>query len=384
MAEPSPKKPTIRRRLLRLAWRSLPFIAVTVVIALVILPLLQKIEAKKADLEKQQAMAGQTEQALINVVTLAMTPGPVQETLSLPGVVKPWISLKVVAEVKGKIVSKNIEEGARVKKGDILAVIDKRDYQLNLDSAQASYETARSNEKRLFALSKKDFATLSQLDDARSLVSTTRAAVNLAKLNLERCTIRAPMDGIADRIFIEYGNFLDAGEPVATILEMDRLKVEVGIPESDVAAVRRLTEFEMTFDALDGERVTGTYHYLYKTTDSMARLYSLEIKLDNPSLRILPDMFARVSIVKNRKEQGLAVPIYSLVTQKDRTGVFVENEGKIRFRPVETGFQDGWRILVKNGLSPGEHVVVVGHRLIEDGEQVNVTRTIFDVKELAQ
>ncbi len=384
MAAPSQKNPTIRRRLLRLAWHSLPFTATLVIIALVVLPLMQKIEAKKADLEKQQAMAGQTEQALVNVVTLTMIPGPVQEKISLPGVVKPWIALNVVAEVKGKIISKNIEEGARVKKGDILAVIDKRDYQLNLDSAQASYETAKSNEKRLSALSQKNFATLSQLDDARSLVSTTQAAVNLAKLNLERCTIRAPMDGIADRVFIEYGNFLDAGEPVATVLEMDRLKVEVGIPESDVAAVRRLSQFEMTFDALDGETATGTYHYLFKTTDSMARLYSLEIKLDNPGLRILPDMFARVSIVKNRVDAGLAVPIYSLVSQKEKTGVFVETQGKISFRPVETGFQDGWRILVKDGLVDGEHVVVVGHRIIEDGEQVHVTRTISDVKELVQ
>jgi RND family efflux transporter MFP subunit len=384
MTDDALKRPTFRRRLLRLAWHFLPLIAVLILIVLVILPLLQKIDAKKADLREQQAMAGQAEQVLTNVVTLTMTPGPVQEKISLPGVVKPWITLNVVAEVKGKIISKNISKGAQVKKGDVLAVIDKRDYQLNLDSARASYDTARSNEKRLVALSKKNFATLSQLDDARSLVSTTRAAVNLAKLNLERCTIRAPMDGILDRVFIETGTFLDAGDPVATVLQMDRLKVVVGIPESDVAAVRRLSEFEMTFDALDGERVIGTYNYLFKTTDSMARLYSLEIKLDNPDLRILPDMFARVALVKNRVDQGLAVPIYSLVTQKDKTGVFVEKGGNVFFRPVKTGFQDGWRILVKDGIDIGEHVVVVGHGLIENKEQVNVTHTISNVKELIQ
>ena len=379
-----PKKPSLRRRLLRLTWHAFPFLIVLLAIGLVILPLMQRIEAKKADLEKQQAMAGKESHALPNVVTMTLTPGLVQEKISLPGVVKPWISLNVVAEVKGKIVSKNVEEGARVKKGDILAVIDKRDYQLNLDSAQASYQTAKSNEKRLAALSKKNFATLSQLDDAQSLVSTTRAALNLAKLNLERCTIRSPMDGIVDRVFIEYGNFLEAGNPVVTVLEMDRLKVEVGIPESDVSAVRKLSEFHMTFDALDGEKVTGVYHYLYKTTDSMARLYNLEIRVDNPGLRILPDMFARVTIVKNHENQGLAVPIYSLVTQKNNTGVFVEKEGQVHFRPVTTGFQDGWRILVSDGVSPGDHVVVVGHRIIEDGETVNVTQTVARMEELIQ
>ncbi|MCG8615282.1 MAG: efflux RND transporter periplasmic adaptor subunit, partial [Desulfobacterales bacterium] len=207
---------------------------------------------------------------------------------------------------------------------------------------------------------------------------------DLAKLNLERCTIRSPMDGIVDRTFIEYGNFLDAGDPVVSILEMDRLKVEVGIPESDVAAVRRLSEFDLRFDALDGRQVTGNYHYLYKTSDSLARLYNLEIRVDNPDYQILPDMFARVTIIKNRDPEGLAVPIYSLVTRKKETGVFVETDGRVSFKPVETGFQDGWKILVAQGLSAGDNVVVVGHRIVEDGEQVNVTRTISDMEELHQ
>lgn len=371
-------------RILRLVWKGLPFFVVMVVIALVIVPLSSKISAQKADLEKQQAMQIKETRALANVVTMAAQPGLVMEKISLPGVAKPWIALDVVAEVKGKIVTKGVEEGARVEKGDILAVIDKRDYQHNFQSALASYETAVTNEKRYKALSKNQFVTQTQLDDASARVKTTRAAMDLARLNLERCTIRSPMAGIVDRVFIEYGNFLDAGDPVVSILEMDRLKIEVGIPESDVAAVRKLSLFDMSFDALGGKAVTGNYHYLYKTTDSLARLYNLEIRLDNPDLQILPDMFARVTIVKNREEKGLAVPIYALVTKNKETGIFIEAQGQVAFRPVTTGFQDGWKILVSQGLTPGENVVVVGHRIIEDGEKVNVTRTVTRMEELDQ
>jgi RND family efflux transporter MFP subunit len=192
------------------------------------------------------------------------------------------------------------------------------------------------------------------------------------------------MAGVVDRVYIEYGNFLDAGDPVVSILEMDRLKVEVGIPESDVAAVRKLHRFDMSFDALNGKSVTGTYHYLYKTTDSMARLYNLEIKLDNPTFEILPDMFARVNIIKNQDPQGLAIPLYTLVTKNKETGIFVENQGRVSFRPVTTGFQDGWKILISQGLAPGENVVVVGHRIIEDGEKVNVAQTVSSMEELTQ
>ena len=376
------KKRSVPRMILRMIWQGIPFAVTMGIIALVVIPLFGKINAQKADLERQQALGVKETRALVNVVTMEMTPELVMERISLPGVVKPWISMNVVAEVKGKIISKRVEEGTRVKKGDVLAVIDQRDYKNNLASAQAQHDTARVHEKRYKALSKKQFVTQSQLDDAGSQVKTTRATVDQAKLNLERCTIRSPMDGVVDRTFIEYGNFLDAGDPVVSILELDRLKVEVGIPESDVAAVRRLSEFDLRFDALDHRRVTGKYHYLYNTSDSLARLYNLEIRVENPDYQILPDMFARVTIVKNRDPEGLAVPIYSLVTRKKDTGVFVENDGRVSFRPVKTGFQDGWKILVVQGLAPGENVVVVGHLIVEDGEQVNVTRTISDMEEL--
>jgi multidrug efflux pump subunit AcrA (membrane-fusion protein) len=140
----------------------------------------------------------------------------------------------------------------------------------------------------------------------------------------------------------------------------------------------------MTIDALAGKTCTGEYHYLYKTSDSMARIYNLEIKVNNPDGQILPDMFARVEVVKQQDPKGLAVPIYSLVTVDKKTGVYVEKEGVVHFRPVKTGFLDGWKTQVTEGLEPGENVVVVGHRIIEDGEKVHVAKTIRDMEEISQ
>jgi RND family efflux transporter MFP subunit len=383
--EPKPiqKKPFIQT-ILRLIWKSIPIITVALVIALVIFPLSRKISAQKANLAQKQSHQMKKAKTPTNVITMEMIPDMVMEKISLPGVATPWISLKVAAEVKGKIDTKNIGEGTRVQKGDILAVIDRRDYQNNYDAALASYETALTTKNRFTALSKKQFVTQSQLDDASANVKTNKAAMDTAKLNLSRCTIRSPMEGIVDRVYIENGEFLSVGDPVATILQIDRLKIEVGIPESDVAAVRKLSTFDMTIDALGGQTYTGKYHYLFKTADSMARLYNLEIEVDNPGHEILPGMFARVSIVKHHDPKGLAVPIYSLVTLNKKTGVFVEKENLVHFRPVTTGFLDGWKTQIPTGLFPGEKVVVVGHKIIEDGETVHVTKTILNMEELTQ
>lgn len=375
---------TIGKKILGLLWKGLPFIVILLVILLIILPLGKRISAKKTDLALKLSNEKGIEKNKTNVITMEIFPSMVMEKLSLPGVAKPWVSLEVVSEIRGKIIHKKVTEGRRVNKGDILAVIDKSDYQNSYNSALASWETALATQKRLNALVKNKFVTQSQLDDAVARVKTSKASLDNAKLSLSRCTILSPMKGVVNRVHIENGTFLNSGDPVAQILQIDKLKIEVGIPESDVAAVRKLTTFDMTIDALGEKAYSGEYHYLYKTTDSMARLYNLEIKVDNIDGQILPDMFARVKIIKNQDPQGLAVPMYSLVNHNKDTGVFVEKDGVVQFRPLETGFQDGWKTQISKGLFPGENIVVVGHRIIEDGEQVNVTRTIRDMEEISQ
>ena len=375
---------TLGRKILRLIWKSIPFAVVLLVIGLIILPLGKKISAEKAELAQKQSNEKAVTKALTNVMTMELVPAMIMEKLSLPGVAKPWVSLEVVSEIRGKVVSKKVTQGRHVNIGDVLAVIDQSDYQNSYDSALASYETALSTQKRLNVLVKKNFVTQSQLDDAVAQVKTSMADLENAKLNLSRCTIVSPMQGIVDRIHIETGSFLSSGDPVALILQIDKLKIEVGIPESDVDAVRKLKTFDMKIDALDGKTYTGVYHYLHKTSDSMARLYNLEIKVDNTDGQILPDMFVRVKIIKKQDPQGLAVPMYSLVNLNKDIGVYVEKDGIVRFRPVRIGFQDGWKTQIPEGLEPGENVVVVGHRIIEDGERVNVTKTIRDMEEILQ
>ncbi|MCP4672754.1 MAG: efflux RND transporter periplasmic adaptor subunit [Desulfobacula sp.] len=375
---------TVVKKILRFIWKAVPFVVMVLIVGIIILFLGRTIAAKKAELVKQKSREQTAVKPLTNVVTLQIIPGMIKEKLSLPGVAKPWISLEVVSEIKGKIVNKKTDQGRRVNKGDILAVIDKRDYQNAHDSALASYESALATQKRLKALVKKNFVTQSNIDDVAALVKTSKAAYENAKLDLSRCLIRSPMKGVVNRVYIENGKFLNSGDPVVQILQLDKLKIEVGIPESDVDAVRKLKNFDMTIDALKGKTCKGEYHYLYKTTDSMARLYNLEIKVDNKEGLILPDMFVRVEIIKHQNANGIAVPMYSLVKVNNRVGVYVENRGVAQFTPVQSGFQAGWQTQIIKGLDPGDRVVVVGHRIIEHDQKIKVIKNIMDIEELTQ
>ena len=370
------KRPIWRKRI----WGVLPSVFL-VCLAAVIGLLFDRIQSKGEVLQERKKAAVRPV-AKINVVTLAVVPAPIRDRISLPGTTEPWIRLTVVAEVRGRVVAKSVTEGQKVQKGQILAELDPRDYQNAYRSAKASYETAKASLERLQKLQEGQLSTRSQLDDAKALVENTRAAMDTAALNLERCTIRSHMAGEINRVPVEEGQYLDVGETVAEIIQMERLKVKVGIPESDVDAVRRVQSFDVTIDALGGRVFKAEKRFLSNTADALARLYMLELSVENPDRAILPDMFARVEIVKQTVTAGLSVPLYAVINRNDQNLVFVVEDGAARSRPVKLGLQEGWRVEIRQGLEAGDRVIVVGHRGVSDDQAVTVVRSVERIRDL--
>ncbi len=318
----------------------------------------------------------------VNVIVLALEPVVMSDRINLPGVVNPWIKFNIVAEVRGQVIEKRVEKGAHVREGDVIAVIDPRDYQIAVDAARASYNVALASKNRIEKLYRQQLAPLSQLDDITAQMERFKAELDGAQLDLSRCTIRSPISGIVNNVHIDRGQYLNFADPVAEIMEIDKVKVSVGIPESDVTAVRMVNDFEVTIDALERRVFAARKHFLARSGDPAARLYDLELAIDNPDEEILPDMFARVKIVKKQVKDALAVPLYAIVPINEVQTVYVLSDGKAKAVPVETGIQEGWMIQATEGLRPGEKVIVVGHRGVSDGQKVNVVRTLSNMDEL--
>ena len=366
----------------RRIWGVLPFLAVLVICGFLIMAMLGAIKEKSERLKAEKEAALKTERSEINVVALNLNPAPIADRMSLPGTVTPFVKLNVLTEVRGKITKKHVAEGAHVQKGDLLVTIDSRDYTLQRASTRASYNAALANKKRLAKLYKDKLATRAQLDDVVAQVDSLKAALDTAALNVERCTIEASIAGIVNGLPVETGQYLNIADPVATIIQVDKVKVLVGIPESDIDAVRRLDQFDVTVDALDGRIFTGKRHFLSKTADEMARLYRLEIAVDNPGGDLLPDMFTRVNIVKRTVADALAIPLFAVINRDEKHYAYVVNDDQAHMRPVELGILEGWRMEVVSGLEAGERVIVVGHRNVSEGTPVKVVRTVDDAREI--
>lgn len=345
----------------------------------------KKLDKQIAYLEKQIAenkIDAQEPIPDVNVVALELVKQPIRDQINLPGIVEPWVKFKILAEVQGEVVEKRIEKGTSINAGDVIAVLDSRDYEIALSAAKASYDTALASRERLEKLYKEQLTSRSQLDDVTAQVEQYKAQMDSAALNLERCTIKSPISGIINNLYIEQGQYVSVADPIGEVLQMDKVKVIVGIPESDVSAVNHVSAFEVNLDALNGKTFTAEKYFLSKASDPQARLYNLELAIDNPDGEILPDMFARVDIVKQEVEETLSVPLYSIIALNNEQVVYVVNDHTVHARTVKTGIQQGWRIEITEGLDVGDHVIAIGHRSVSEGQTVNVIRTVSNMEDL--
>lgn len=368
---------TTREKILFFIWRQLPRLVLLGII-LVILGLAGKCSSEKARLEQEKAASQARQEKPVNAVLLELHPVTIRDAINLPGTVEPWTSLELMAKVNGSISEVLVQEGSTVSEGDILARIEADDYRIALDSAVAAYKRAKADYERKQAMISKKITSQADLELSETQMLTARAAMEDAELQLSRCTITAPISGVIRRLDAEIGLFLSIGDPIAEILQIDRVKAVVGIPESDVDAVRKISEVDISIQALDNLEVTGTKYFLSPAPETTARLYRLELEIDNSSRTILPGMFVRADVVKRTVERAITIPIYSVITRNNEQFVFVLNDGTVHKRPVKLGILEKWQVQITEGLRPGEKVVIEGHREVEDGQQVNVIKTISD------
>lgn len=343
-----------------------------------------RITAENKRLEEEKQKAVKKETPPVNVITLLIQPGPLADSITLPAEITPQQELWVKAEVSGRIVETLADEGATLTKGEPIVKLDDRDYRSRLKRIDAAYSLARTEYKRSLALARTNATAQAALDDIEARLKELEAQKNEAALALERTEIRAPISCLLNELKARKGDFVAIGDPVAQVLDIDPVKVVVGVPESDVAEVFDIKEAEVTIPALDGRKVIAEKIFLSRKPRTLARLYDLELEIANPAGGILPGMFARVELVKKTFDQAVTVPLYAVLTEGDERYVFIETDGKAEKRPVATGLITGWRIHITEGLHAGDRVVIVGHRSIEHGQALNVVENLTDAAELVE
>ena len=375
------KSTKAKTKLLRFVWSAIPWLMVALIVAFIVI-MWGRIKEEKIRLEDAKKAAMKKEVQPVGVITLTLKPRRLLDKINLPAQVEPYEDVLIKAEVPGQVVKVFVEEGQAVETGQTLVQLDDRDYRTRLARIEANYLLAKLDYNRTAALAKMKATSISKLDSIQAQLKDLEAQVSEAQLALSRTRITSPLCCLLNEINAKQGNLVAVGDPVARILQLDQVKVTVGIPESDVAAIFDLDKADVIIEALDGLRVTGHKIFLSRQPRNLARLYDLELRVPNPDGCILPGMFARVELVKQVFNRALAIPLYAVITQGDDRFVYIEKESRAKKKNIKLGVLVGWQVQVTSGLKAGERVIVVGHRLLDDGQLVEVVKNVNDPREI--
>ena len=372
---------TVRARIVYFLWNNFPRFILLAMIALSVV-LVGAIKKESALIAANKAAAVQQEKPPTNAVTLTLSPTTIKDRINLPGSIKPWTRLQLMSKLGGTITDVLVQDGDRVQKGDVLAHIESKDYEIALTRAEAAYKLAKSEYDRDKSIYDKGVIPASTLDANKTSMQTAMADYENAKLLYSRTTVTSPMDGIIRRMDAKIGLQLSVGDPIAEILEIDRLKGVIGIPESDVLAVRKLDEVEISIQALNNKKISAKVHFLSPSPETIARIYNLELEIDNKSADIFSGMFIRADIVKETFHNSIAVPFYSVISRNDEQFVYVEENGIAKKRHVRLGIMEKWMVQITDGLQAGDKLLVEGHRDVENNQPVKVVQTITNPEEM--
>lgn len=298
------------------------------------------------------------------------------------GNVEAYSTVAVKARVGGQILDVNFREGQPVKKGDVLFRIDPRPFEAALRQAEANAlrdraarDQARSQEKRYQELLDKNFISREAYAQIRTNAATaeatakaSEAALENARLALEYCTIRSPLDGYVGRVLLQAGNIVraDDASPLVVINQVRPIYVNFGIPEQHLPEVRKyMAGGPLAVDVVpvDPQQAAprGTLIFVDNAVDPSTGTIRLRAQFDNADAALWPGQFVNVSLRLYEQADALTVPATAVQTGPEGQYLYVVGDDMLAdVRRVIVARTDGERAIIAKGVAKGERVVTRG------------------------
>ncbi len=277
------------------------------------------------------------------------------------------------SQLRANVEAVPVREGQAVKKGEALVRLDPRDARSALARAEAEGENAAAHLARMEQLFRDESATRQELDNARRAAKVAEAGRQAALTHLSHTTLTAPFDGLVTEKNVEVGELASPGQPLVTIEDARRLRLEATVAESDVQAVALGASLPVTIDALGGEPLRGTVAQILPTGDPAT--HTILVKVDLPATPGLKSgMFGRLRLEKGQSAT-LVVPASAVIERGQLTGVFAVGPDQVaQLRWVKVGRRLNGDIEILSGVNVGERVLLAGDQGA-DGAKIRVADT---------
>ncbi len=320
--------------------------------------------------------------------------GTVDVVFKAVGTVAAYNTVVVRPRVDGQLIAVRFQDGQKVEQDDVLAVIDPRPFQAQLDEAlgqqlqnRAQLENARSDLKRYELLFKQNSLAKQQLDAQVALLrqyegrqKSDQAAVDQAKLQLQYTEVRAPLSGRVGLRRVDQGNLVNSSneEGLVVITQNQPISATFSLPQSQVSVVlsemRNGRELAVHLYGADDRQplAEGVLESADNQIDVATGTLRFKARFKNEDESLLPNQFVNVRLLARQGIEALTIPAIAMQQGSRGSFVYLVEEGKVKVQVVTPGISDGDRIAIEQGLQPGQSVVVEGVDRLREGASVQV------------
>ncbi len=324
------------------------------------------------------------------------------EELTVVGNLIGAATVEAVPKVSGRLEEVAVRLGDRVTRGQTLARVEDQEIQQQVKQAQAAYDVAaatirqreaslrlsQSNldrSKNLYdrqLIPKQTFddtdanyeAAVAQLDLARAQFSQAQARLDELKINLANTTISSPVTGFIGKRALDAGAWVTPNSAFISVVDITTVRLVANIVEKDLRRISQGQKADVAVDAYPGETFDGRIAHVAPVLDPSTRTAQIEVEIANPTFRLKPGMYAKVSFLVENHPHTLVIPTDSLVDSNGTPGVFQpDGEGDTAaFRPVQVGLREKDQVEVMAGLNEGERVITTGAAALRQGDKIVV------------
>ena len=336
---------------------------------LLILALLLALSACGSD---QPAVPASREKVFPLVEIAKVVTGDDAVTLERNGELKALRSVKIANQQEGVVADVRVDEGDRVKKGQLLVVLDDAVLRAELDRARIRLQQAEADLARLGKLGGKQLVAGQTLSDARGKRNLARADAALLQVKVDHLRVLAPFDGVVSQLRVQAGDVAARYTHLLTLIDPSSLVTEFTVPEAIRTRLSKGDTVSIRLDSAGSESFTGKISRLSPGIDPRTRLSRVEVEITPVPAGALPGQFARVTLGQDIRV-GLSIPVAAL--RRDREGEFVyaiDTDDIVRRLPVRVGLRLHDRVEVLTGLNPGDRVVVAGFLALKEGARVRI------------
>ncbi len=323
-----------------------------------------------------EGVAAPQEPRLATVEVMRVTPELLVDVAVFSGQLDAEHSVLVRPEIEGVVASIEFEQGQAVKENDVLFQLRSREQAARLREARANRDLAHQRWKRAERLVERDASSVDARDVAKAEYEVAQAREELARLELDRTTIRAPFDGVVGQRLVDIGERLEVETELVRVDAIERLQLTFGISDEGLSVAHPGMKVQAWVRPYPGQKFPGEVFFVSPTLDPRNRRIWVKAWIDNASHKLAPGLFANVDLEVRRIEDALVVPESAVGT--DRQGPYlwrVDEDDRASRLPIEIGLRERGVVEVIQGLSPGTRIVSAGIHKVDEGDSIRVAET---------